>query len=128
VDEAARALGVQPRAIVKSLLFRSQDGQTVLAIVRGDQRVDPQRLARAAGLPQLALAPAQEVAAVTGYPAGATPPVGHRTPIPVYVDPGVLEEAVVFGGGGDEQSMLEIVPTEIVQMTGAIVTPIAREP
>lgn len=126
VDEAARALGVAPRSIVKSLVFRSDDAVTVLAVVRGDQRVDVQRLAQASGVSSPKLVPATEVEAITGYPAGATPPVGHRTALPVYVDPAVLEEAVVFGGGGDEQSMLEIAPEELVHLARATVAPISQ--
>ncbi|MCX7622685.1 MAG: YbaK/EbsC family protein [Thermomicrobium sp.] len=126
VSEAARALGVHPQRIVKSLLFHADDGQALLAIVRGDQRVDPERLARVAGKQRVELAPAVEVVAVTGYPAGATPPVGHRAPLPVFVDPAVLEESVVYGGGGDERSMLEIPTEDLVRLTGATVAPISR--
>jgi len=127
VDEAARALGVEPRSIVKSLVFRSADGLTVVAVVRGDQRVDPERVARASGSSALKLAPAPDVVTVTGYPAGATPPVGHRSPLPVYVDPAVLEETVVYGGGGDDQSMLEITTDDLVRLARATVAPIAKE-
>jgi Cys-tRNA(Pro) deacylase len=126
VDEAARALGVEPHSIVKSLVFRSADGITVLAVIRGDQRVDVQRLAQASGVSSLKLVPATDVEALTGYPAGATPPIGHRTPLPVYVDPAVLEEAVVFGGGGDEQAMLEISSEELVRLARATVALISQ--
>jgi len=77
--------------------------------------------------PALKLAPAPDVVAVTGYPAGATPPVGHRSPLPVYVDPAVLEETVVYGGGGDDQSMLEIATDDLVRLARATVAPIAKE-
>ncbi len=127
VAEAAAALGVDERTIVKSLLFRSAEGQFVLVVVRGDQRVDPVRLAQAMGHAKLVLASPEDVLAVTGYPAGATPPVGHRTALNVVVDPGVLEEPVVYGGGGDERSLLEIAPDDVVRLTGAIVVPVARE-
>ncbi|MFN3336759.1 MAG: aminoacyl-tRNA deacylase [Thermomicrobium sp.] len=126
VAEAAQALGVSPHCIVKSLLFRTVDGNCVLAVVRGDQRVDRKLLAAALGYDQLTLAPAEQVVTVTGYPAGATPPVGHATPIPVNVDPAVLEEAVVYGGGGDDHTMLEIRPEDIVRVSGARVVRIAQ--
>lgn len=126
VAQAAQALGVSPRCIVKSLLFRNADGTCVLAVVRGDQRVDRVLLAAAIGCDQLTLAPAEHVVTVTGYPAGATPPVGHATPVPVIVDPAVLEEPVVYGGGGDDHTMLEIRPEDIVRVSGARVVRIAQ--
>ncbi len=126
VAEAAQALGVPPGCIVKSLLFCAPDGNCVLAVVRGDQRVDRALLAAAIGYDQLTLAPAERVAAVTGYSPGATPPVGHTTPVPVIVDPAVLEESVVYGGGGDDHTMLEISPEELVRVSKARVVPIAN--
>ncbi len=126
MEEAARALGVARHQIIKSLLFCAADGTCVLAIVRGDQRVDPERLRAACGGTPLKLAPASQVLAVTGFPAGATPPVGHAVPLRVLVDPAVLAEPLVYGGGGDERTMLEISPDEIVRLTGALVAAIAR--
>jgi hypothetical protein len=98
VEEAARALGVTP----------------------------PARLRAACGGTPLKLAPARQVLAVTGYPAGATPPVGHSIPLRVLVDSAVLAEPLVYGGGGDERTMLEISPEEIVRLTGALVAAIAQ--
>ncbi|RLG39600.1 MAG: hypothetical protein DRO05_08435, partial [Thermoproteota archaeon] len=39
-EDAARALGVPVRRIIKSLLFRSKDGSYVGAIVLGTSKVD----------------------------------------------------------------------------------------
>ncbi|MCS7051539.1 MAG: YbaK/EbsC family protein, partial [Thermomicrobium sp.] len=106
--------------------FCSPEGRCVIAVIRGDQRVDPVLLAAATGQRSLALAPAEQVETVTGYPAGATPPVGHRHQVPVIVDPAVLEEREVYGGGGTRDTMLRIEPAELVRLASAMVAPIAR--
>ena len=49
------------------------------------------------------------------------PPVGHLTTLNVIVDPAVLVEPVVFGGGGQSDLLLRIRPAEIVRLTGATV-------
>jgi prolyl-tRNA editing enzyme YbaK/EbsC (Cys-tRNA(Pro) deacylase) len=132
VAEAAAALGVHPGQIIKSLLFQGKDGATVLVIARGESRVDQRKLTEATGLRQPRLAPPQVVLELTGYPPGATPPVGHLTPLKVIVDRSVLQEPIVYGGGGGSDVMLRISPHEILRLTGAIVADVtsdaARDP
>ncbi len=127
VAEAAAALGVHPRQIIKSLLFQGKDGTAVLVIARGATRVDRRKLTETTGLRQPQLAPPQLVLDLTGYPPGATPPIGHLTPLKVVVDRAVLEEPVVYGGGGASDVMLRISPPEILRLTGATVADIASE-
>ncbi|MBX5443826.1 aminoacyl-tRNA deacylase [Sphaerobacter sp.] len=127
VPLAAEALGVPPDQIVKSLLFQGKDGDCVLAIVRGTARVSRARLAAVTGLRQPKLAPPQVVRDLTGYEPGGTPPVGHLTPVPVVVDRAVLDEAVVFGGGGSDRTMLRIRPHDIVRLTRAVVADLCDE-
>ena len=132
VVEAAAALGVHPGQIIKSLLFQGKDGATVLVIARGECRVDRRKLTEVTGLRQPRLAPPQVGLDLTGYPPGATPPVGHLTPLQVIVDRSVLQEPVVYGGGGGSDVMLRISPREILRLTGATVADVtsdaARDP
>jgi Cys-tRNA(Pro) deacylase len=123
VPQAAAALGVEPAQIVKSIVFEHKKDSTrvCLAIVPGDARVHPPKVARAVGLAQLKLASPATTLAATGYPVGGVPPVGHRNALPVVVDPSVLRFASVFGGGGDERHMLRISPGEICRLTNAVV-------
>lgn len=125
VPDAAAALGVEPHQIIKSLLFTDGDGGVVLAILSGASRVNRARLAVATGHQRLKMAPADVVLARTGYPVGGTPPVGHVEPLPVVLDSRVAAMAVVYGGGGRVDSLLEIRPAEIVRITGATVADIA---
>jgi len=127
VSEAAAALGVSPGQIVKSLLFQGKDGRAALVVARGVSRVDRRKLSQVTGLRQPQLAPPETVLDLTGYPPGATPPVGHRMPLMVVVDRAVLEEAVVYGGGGEKDVMLCIPPQEILRLTGALVADVASK-
>ncbi|HET7036629.1 MAG TPA: YbaK/EbsC family protein [Thermomicrobiaceae bacterium] len=127
VPAAAAALGVAPARIVKSLLFQGSGGEVVLAVTAGDRRVDRRKLVAASGLRQPKLADPALVLERTGYPAGGTPPIGHREPLRVLLDHAVLAEPVVFGGGGSDRAMLRIAPAEIVRLTGATVADLCRE-
>lgn len=122
VLDAARALGVPPEHIIKTLIFLV-DGQPVVYITNGPERVNPRWLARhfGVGRKKVKLADADTVLRLTGYPAGGVPPFGHRTPLPVLINARVLTLPVVYGGGGDDRTMVRLAPDELVRVTGATV-------
>jgi prolyl-tRNA editing enzyme YbaK/EbsC (Cys-tRNA(Pro) deacylase) len=130
VPAAAAALGVDTEQIVKTLLFlielpeRQEGPQPVVVIGYGETRVDRKRLADhfGVGKKRIELAPAPVVAALLGYPAGGVPPFGHRTALPVLVDAGLLDVAArhqgeIFGGGGDDRTMMRLTVAELVRVT-----------
>src|SRR5918998_330218 len=68
--DAARAVGCEQRQIVKSLVFVCDD-RFVLALVPGDRRADPEKVARGAGAGSARVARPEEVEAATGVGPGA---------------------------------------------------------
>lgn len=120
VEAAARAAGTAPERIAKSILFLA-DGAPVLVVASGLARVDHRRLAGHLNLnrKKLRLADAPTVLAVTGYPVGSVPPLGHPAPLRTVVDVSVLAQPEVFAGGGAVDALLRIAPAEIVRATGA---------
>jgi len=122
VADAARALGVSPEQVIKTLLFLV-DGQPVIYITNGPAKVDKRVLARLFGVgrKKVKLADGETVRRLTGYPPGGVPPFGHLTSLPVFIDAGVLEWPIVYGGGGDDHTMLRVAPAEIVRVTEATV-------
>ena len=122
VLDAARALGVPSEQIIKTLIFLV-DGKPVVYITNGPQRVDPRVLARhfGVGRKKVKLADAEAVLRLTGYPAGGVPPFGHKTAMPVLINARVLTLPVVFGGGGDDRTMVRVAPEELVRVTNATV-------
>ncbi len=125
VEEAARALGVAPEQIVKSVLFTIKELR-VLAMTSGTRLIDRRALAARFGVgrKRVRLAQPPVVLEATGYPVGSVPPFGHATPLTLVIDPGVLEHAVVFAGGGAHNAMLRISPAEIMRVTGAETLPL----
>jgi len=125
VSDAARALGVEERQIIKSLLFAAKTGEVVLVVLSGASKVSRQRLREVTGLRGLELADPALVLERTGYPAGGTPPVGHTSQLDVIVDEGVMALPVAIGGGGRIDALLQITPAEIARMTQAKVARVA---
>jgi len=129
VPLAAAALGVAEGKVVKTIVFEGKKvaGHVALAIVTGDVRVDRARVAAVLDLPTLKLASPATVVGATGFEVGGVPPIGHLSAVPVVVDRRVLEHDLVYGGGGDEEHMLEIAPADIVRLTGAVVADVIIE-
>lgn len=135
VPLAAAALGVEAERIIKSLLLLIKlpgrgdpprggteylNPQPVLVISNGERRVDYRAIAAyfGVGRKKVEFAPAEVVLALSGYPAGGVPPFGHRSTVPVILDAAVLalpggDAATVYGGGGDDCTMLEITVGEL---------------
>jgi prolyl-tRNA editing enzyme YbaK/EbsC (Cys-tRNA(Pro) deacylase) len=120
VPAAAAALGVATGQIIKSLLFMVRD-QPVLVIASGDRLVDRGVLAARFGVgkKQIKLADAETVLRLTGYPAGGVPPFGHPAPLSTLLDRAVLAWEAVYGGGGDDHTLLRVAPDELARVTGA---------
>jgi prolyl-tRNA editing enzyme YbaK/EbsC (Cys-tRNA(Pro) deacylase) len=120
--DAARAIGVAVGQIVKSLVFQV-DGDVVVALVSGPNRLDEARLASAAGRPDATVGrvDAAAVRDATGFPIGGVPPFGHTRPIPTYVDEDLLGYDVVWAAAGTPRHVFAVPPTDLVRVTrGAV--------
>jgi Cys-tRNA(Pro) deacylase len=120
VSAAAEALGVSEEQIIKSLVFQVL-GEPLLVINCGPARVDRKKLAAALGVgrKKVKFASAEQALAASGYPVGAMPPFGHRSPLRTLVDQGVKHLEVVYGGGGSVDAMMRLSPGELFRITGA---------
>jgi prolyl-tRNA editing enzyme YbaK/EbsC (Cys-tRNA(Pro) deacylase) len=118
-DDAARAIGCEVGQIVKSLVFVA-GGKPVVALVSGANRLDERRLGAVAGEP-VAKADATTARDATGYSIGGVPPFGHATDVPVFMDRDLLEHAVVWAAAGRPDSVFEIQPERLRELSNAVV-------
>ena len=106
LDEA-RALGLEPQAVAKTLVVSSPQGY-VRAVIPASERLDLHKVRDllGAGAKKVHLASEEDLA--RDYPEfdlGAVPPVGGR-PDPVLVDRRLAErEEIVFEAGSHEESV-----------------------
>jgi prolyl-tRNA synthetase len=75
VEEVTTFLGITPRQLVKTLLYRAGT-DTVAVLIRGDHEVNEVKLARLLKVTDVVLADAETVQQVTGAPLGFAGPVG----------------------------------------------------
>jgi prolyl-tRNA editing enzyme YbaK/EbsC (Cys-tRNA(Pro) deacylase) len=121
-DDAARAVGVEVGQIVKSLLF-SVNGETVLALMSGVNRLDEHALARAVDREdaEVAKLDANAVRAATGYAIGGVPPFGHPTELTTFVDRDLLRYDTVWAAAGTPRHVFSTTADALVRITSATV-------
>lgn len=123
---AADAIGCALEQIVKSLVFVC-GSEPVLALLPGDRRADPAKIARAAEARDARVAKPAEVLEVTGFAPGGVSPVPPPPGTLVLVERTIISAPVVWVGGGSDRHMAMLAPLELVRLTGGALADIAQE-
>ncbi len=123
---AAKAIGCTLEQVVKSLVFYCGQ-RTVLALLPGDRRADPTKIAAAAGADEARVARPDEVLGITGFAPGAVSPVPVPAGALVLVERTIVSAPVVWVGGGSERHMVMLAPLELVRVTRGTLADIAQE-
>jgi Cys-tRNA(Pro) deacylase len=99
LEEAAAGLGLEPSAIVKTLVVKRHDGDFVFALVPGDRQISWAKLRALVGVNKLSL-PHQDVALqATGYERGTITPLGSTSAWPVFADERIVGKRIALGAG-----------------------------
>ena len=109
VASAAKALGVEPGRIAKTLAVRAGE-HLFLLVARGDARLDNRKTKEEfAARPRML--GAEETLELTGHPVGGVCPFGLKNPVPIYLDVSLRSFDVVYPAGGSLNTSVEV-PTE----------------
>ena len=117
-QDAADAVGCELAQIVKSLVFVC-DGKPVVALVPGDRRGDPEKIAAAVQASSANVAKSQEVEAATGFAPGAVPPFPLPDEVVVLIDSAFFRHPIVWAGAGSAQHVLGMAPSELARVARA---------
>ncbi|MFN8636646.1 MAG: YbaK/EbsC family protein [Chloroflexota bacterium] len=124
-EEAAAAIGTTVPKIVKSLVFLA-DGEPILALVSGSNRLDTERLGATLGR-RISRANAATARAATGFAIGGVPPLGHASPIEIVVDRDLLQFDLIWAAAGTPHAVFPITPDALVRATGGRVVDLKVE-
>ena len=105
--EAASSLGCEVGAIVKSLLFKT-DNTFSLFLVAGDKKVSLNKIKKTLNLKNVCMASAEEVKNVTGYTIGGVSPVGHLNKIDTFVDISLERFNELYAAAGHPNCVFKI--------------------
>lgn len=123
---AADAVGCELGQIVKSLVFVLDERDTVLALVAGDRRADPFKIARALRASTVRIANANEVRARTGFAIGGVAPIAHTSDDvqAKLFDDSLLRFDTVWAAAGTPHSVFPIPRDTLMRLTKAQVADI----
>ncbi len=126
VDSAARALGVEPARIAKTLAVRAGE-QMFLLVARGDARLDNAKCMAEFGARPRMLGPEQTLA-LTGHPIGGVCPFGLANPLPVYLDVSLQPFNQVYPAAGSLNTSVRVTPQRLFELVGSRWVDLCRLP
>ena len=115
-QDAATALACDVGAIVKSLLFRAENG-FILCLVAGDKRCSLNKLKKIKDKKDISMASPEEVKAQTGYTIGGVSPVGHLEEIEIIIDNSLERFNELFAAAGHPNCVFKINFNDIQKIT-----------
>ena len=105
--EAASSLGCEVGAIVKSLLFKTENS-FILCLVAGDKKVSLNKIKKILKIKDVSMAIADDVKKITGYTIGGVSPIGHLNKINIYIDNSLERFTSLFAAAGHPNCVFKI--------------------
>lgn len=121
---AADALDVSHEIVVKSLVFRANDGSFLFALLGGDANVSLRNLGRASGHKHVEAAAPRDAERVTGYQVGGISPLGARNILPVFLDETTSQHEHLIINAGGRGTLVRLTTSDLIRVTSATVADI----
>ena len=115
-QDAATALGCNVGAIVKSLLFKTNDS-FILCLVAGDKRASLNKIKKIINKKDVSMANPEDVKSQTGYTIGGVSPIGHLKQIEIIIDNSLERFNELFAAAGHPNCVFKINFTNIQKIT-----------
>jgi len=123
--EAASSLGCEVGAIVKSLLFKT-DNSFTLFLVSGDKRASLNKIKKNLIIKDASMASADEVKKITGFTIGGVSPIGHLNKIPIIIDNSLERFENLYAAAGHPNCVFKIDFTNLQKITKGLVKEITE--
>jgi len=113
---AAAQLGCEVGAIANSLVFEC-DGEPLLVMASGADRVNTDLLARTLGAVAIGKASPRMVRDATGQVIGGVAPVGHPSRLRTLVDESLAQYEVIWTAAGTADSVVPLTYDQLLSVT-----------
>jgi len=116
--DAANSLKCEIGAIVKSLLFRTEEN-FLLCLVSGDKRCSLNKLKKILNKENISMASANEVKINTGFSIGGVSPLGHAKKLDTLIDVSINRFKDIFAAAGHPNCVFKTNYKDLIKMTDA---------
>ncbi len=107
---SAEVLKVDEHAVVKTLIFETNEKKPLIVLMHGDWQVSTKELARLLNVKTIAPASPERANKLTGYLVGGTSPFGTKTKMPIYAEKTIFDLEKIYINGGKRGFLIAIEP------------------
>jgi Cys-tRNA(Pro) deacylase len=123
--EAASSLKCEVGAIVKSLLFKTENTFT-LYLVAGDKKASLNKIKKNLNIKDASMATADEVKNITGFTIGGVSPIAHLNKIDIYIDQSLDRFDDLYAAAGHPNCVFKINFEKLQKITNGLVRDISE--
>ena len=118
-QHSAQVLGMDPFAVVKTLIMQDQDAKPLVVLMHGNRKVSTKSLARQIGAKSVEPCLPEVANRHSGYLVGGTSPFGTKKAMTVYVEESVVGLERIYINGGRRGYLVGIAPSVLIRVVGA---------
>ena len=107
---SAKVLEIDEHAVIKTLIFETNEDEPLIVLQHGDFQVSTKNLARTLKVKSVAPAAPEKARKLTDYLVGGTSPFGVKTKMPVYAEKTIFDLPKIYINGGKRGFLIAIAP------------------
>ncbi|KZL91574.1 YbaK/EbsC family protein [Clostridium magnum] len=115
VDLAAKAIGVEPGQIAKTMAFGLKD-KNIIIVSKGDAKIDNRKY-KDYFKTKAKMLSSDEVLEITGHPVGGVCPFGLKNPLEIYLDASLKQYDYVYPAAGAPNAAVKVTLEELPRIT-----------
>ena len=123
---AARQMGVDEHAVVKTLVMEDDAGNPFMVLMHGEKEVSLKELARVVGAKNVETTSRRDAQRLTGYTVGGISPFGTKRPLPVYIQSTILDLSYLYINAGRRGFIVGMKPETLVSLLNPKSVDVAR--
>ena len=123
--EAASSLKCDVGAIIKSLLFKTENTFT-LCLVAGDKKASLNKIKKTLKIKEASMASADEVKDITGFTIGGVSPVAHLNKLDIFIDKSLERFVDLYAAAGHPNCVFKINFNDLQKITNGLIKEISE--
>ncbi|MEI0525663.1 proline--tRNA ligase [Brachyspira murdochii] len=107
INDLEKFFNTSSKNFIKSIIYKTEEGEVILAAIRGDLEINETKLSNALGGLDIELADEDTVKEVTGARVGFASPIGLKKKIRIFADNSIKSVADAIVGGNKDDTHIK---------------------